>query len=419
VGISLPVFLIGILLILVFAVMLGWLPSFGRGQTVALGWWTTGFLTKSGLKALILPSITLCMFQMALIMRLVRAEMLEVLRTDYIKFARARGLTDRAIHFGHALKNTLVPVITITGLQLGSLIAFAIITETVPGRAWTAVHQAGFCRHTGDGGLSLPCRAGLRVPQSDRRSAVLCGRSAAAHRAARSTTLTVRMGPIEHLRHDHAALTALRRDLHAHPELGFEEHRTVEVVTRELSALGVEHHSGIGKTGVVGVIRGVSSGSGRSIGLRADMDALPMHEENDFPHVSRFKGRMHGCGHDGHTTMLLGTARYLSRTRRDGTAYLIFQPVRKVSAAAGHGRRTGCSALPGRRGMRSTMARPAAGADRRATGTDDGGRRPHRDPHRRARRPRRAPAPDHRSRTRCRPYHHCGAIDRRPQRQPD
>src|SRR5450631_1330611 len=125
------------------------------------------------------------------------------------------------------------------------------------------------------------------------------------------------MSPIEHLRNDHAALTILRRDLHAHPELGFEEHRTVEVVTRELAALGVEHHSGIGKTG----------GSGRSIGLRADMDALPMHEENDFAHVSRFKGRMHGCGHDGHTTMLLGAARYLSRTRRfDGTVYLIFQP---------------------------------------------------------------------------------------------
>ena len=100
--------------------MLGWLPSFGRGDTVALGWWTTGLLTKSGLKALILPAITLSLFQMTLIMRLVRAEMLEVLRTDYIKFARARGLTDRAIHFGHALKNTLVPVITITGLQLGA-----------------------------------------------------------------------------------------------------------------------------------------------------------------------------------------------------------------------------------------------------------------------------------------------------------
>jgi peptide/nickel transport system permease protein len=131
IGVSLPTFLIGILLILVFSVELGWLPSFGRGETVAIGWWTTGLLTVSGLKALILPSITLGLFQMTLIMRLVRAEMLEVLRTDYIRFARARGLSDRAIHFGHALKNTLVPVITITGLQLGSIIAFAIITETV------------------------------------------------------------------------------------------------------------------------------------------------------------------------------------------------------------------------------------------------------------------------------------------------
>src|SRR5437763_4895972 len=131
VGVSLPTFVIGILLILVFAVLLGWLPSFGRGDTVAFGWWTTGLFTASGLKALILPSITLSLFTMTLIIRLVRAEMLEVLRTDYIKFARARGLTDRAIHFGHALKNTLVPVITITGLQLGSIIAFAIRTETV------------------------------------------------------------------------------------------------------------------------------------------------------------------------------------------------------------------------------------------------------------------------------------------------
>src|SRR5260370_12000348 len=130
-GVSLPTFLIGILLILIFAVILGWLPSFGRGETEAFGWWTTGLLTKSGLKALILPSITLSLFQMTLIMRLVRAEMLEGLRTDYVKFARPRGLSDRAIHFGHALKNTLVPVITITGLQLGSIIAFAIITETV------------------------------------------------------------------------------------------------------------------------------------------------------------------------------------------------------------------------------------------------------------------------------------------------
>ncbi len=131
IGVSLPTFLIGILLILFFAVLLGWLPSYGRGETVALGWWSTGLLTRDGWLHLILPAITLGLFQMTLIMRLVRSEMLEVLRTDYIKFARARGLSDRAIHFGHALKNTLVPVITITGLQLGSIIAFSLITEQV------------------------------------------------------------------------------------------------------------------------------------------------------------------------------------------------------------------------------------------------------------------------------------------------
>lgn len=130
-GVSLPTFLIGILLILVFSVQLGWLPSYGRGDTVKLGWWTTGLLTTSGWKHLILPAVTLSLFQVALVLRLVRSEMLEVLRADYIKFARARGLTKRAIHFGHALKNTLVPVITIMGLQLGGIIAFAIVTETV------------------------------------------------------------------------------------------------------------------------------------------------------------------------------------------------------------------------------------------------------------------------------------------------
>ena len=131
IGISLPTFVTGILLILVFSVWLGWLPSFGRGDVVDVGWWSTGFLTMSGLQALILPSIMLCLFQLTLIMRLVRAEMLEVLRTDYIKFARARGLSDRSIHFHHALRNTLIPVVTIFGLQLGGLIAFAIVTETV------------------------------------------------------------------------------------------------------------------------------------------------------------------------------------------------------------------------------------------------------------------------------------------------
>ncbi len=131
IGVSLPTFLIGILLIYVFSVELGWLPSFGRGEVVDLGWWNTGFLTASGLKALILPAITLGLYQMTLIMRLVRSEMLEVLRQDYIRFARARGLSDRTINFRHALKNTMVPVITIIGLQLGAIIAFAIITETV------------------------------------------------------------------------------------------------------------------------------------------------------------------------------------------------------------------------------------------------------------------------------------------------
>ncbi len=131
VGVSLPNFLIGILLILVFAVELKWLPSYGRGDVTQLGFWSTGLLTTSGAKALVLPAITLSLGTMTLVMRLVRSEMLEVLRTDFIKFARARGLTDRAVNFGHALKNTLVPVMTITGLQLGNIIAFAIVTETV------------------------------------------------------------------------------------------------------------------------------------------------------------------------------------------------------------------------------------------------------------------------------------------------
>ncbi len=146
-GVSLPTFLIGILLILVFSVELNVLPSFGRGETVEIGWWTTGFLTWSGIKALILPSITLCLFQLTLIMRLVRAEMMEVLRTDYIKFARARGLPDRKVHFGHALKNTLVPVITVIGLQFGSIVAFAIITETVfqwPGMGLLFIQAVNF-----------------------------------------------------------------------------------------------------------------------------------------------------------------------------------------------------------------------------------------------------------------------------------
>ena len=147
VGISVPTFVTGILLILVFSIWLNWLPSFGRGEVVQLGWWSTGLLTTSGLKSLVLPSVMLGLFQVTLIMRLVRAEMLEVLRTDFIRFARARGLPDRAVHFAHALRNTLMPVITITGLQLGSMIAFAIITETVfqwPGMGLLFIHAVNF-----------------------------------------------------------------------------------------------------------------------------------------------------------------------------------------------------------------------------------------------------------------------------------
>jgi peptide/nickel transport system permease protein len=147
IGISVPTFVTGILLILVFSVTLNWLPSFGRGETIQLGWWSTGFLTFSGLKSLILPSVMLGLFQVTLIMRLVRAEMLEVLRTDYIRFARARGLTNRVVNFGHALRNTLMPVITIVGLQLGSMIAFAIITETVfqwPGMGLLFIQAVNF-----------------------------------------------------------------------------------------------------------------------------------------------------------------------------------------------------------------------------------------------------------------------------------
>jgi amidohydrolase len=143
------------------------------------------------------------------------------------------------------------------------------------------------------------------------------------------------MKPPEYIHRWHDEFTLIRRDLHAHPELGFEEHRTAKVVVERLAALGIEHHAGIGRTGVVAVIPGRRQASGRSVGLRADMDALPMQEENEFAHKSRYEGRMHGCGHDGHTTMLLAAARYLHETRNfDGTAYLIFQPGEEGFAGA-------------------------------------------------------------------------------------
>lgn len=147
VGVSLPTFVIGIGLIYLFSVQFDVLPSFGRGEVVSLGWWSTGFLTKSGWAAIVMPAITLSLYQLTLILRLVRTEMLEVLRTDYVKFARARGLTNRAVHFRHALKNTLMPVVTIIGLQIGSLIAFSIVTETVfqwPGMGLLFIQAVGF-----------------------------------------------------------------------------------------------------------------------------------------------------------------------------------------------------------------------------------------------------------------------------------
>jgi len=141
--------------------------------------------------------------------------------------------------------------------------------------------------------------------------------------------------PVLHISGWHAEFTALRRDLHMHPELGFEEHRTAKIVSERLAAFGIEHHAGIGRTGIVAVVHGRSNASGRAVGLRADMDALPMQEENEFAHKSRYDGRMHGCGHDGHTTMLLAAARYLHATRNfDGTAYLIFQPGEEGYAGA-------------------------------------------------------------------------------------
>jgi hippurate hydrolase len=143
------------------------------------------------------------------------------------------------------------------------------------------------------------------------------------------------MKPSDYIARWNDEFISIRRDLHAHPELAFDEHRTARVVQEHLAALGIEHHTGIGKTGVVAVIAGARNESGRSVGLRADMDALPMQEENEFAHKSRYEGRMHGCGHDGHTTMLLAAAKYLHETRAfDGTAYLIFQPGEEGHAGA-------------------------------------------------------------------------------------
>lgn len=147
IGVSLPTFLIGILLILIFSVWLGWLPSFGRGETLDLGWWSTGLFTWSGIKALIMPAVTLALFQLTLVMRLVRSEMLEVLRADYIRFAHARGMSNRAVYFSYALRNTMLPVITVAGLQIGNIVAFSIVVETVfqwPGLGYLIIQAIHF-----------------------------------------------------------------------------------------------------------------------------------------------------------------------------------------------------------------------------------------------------------------------------------
>jgi peptide/nickel transport system permease protein len=147
IGVSTPTFVTGIVLILVFAVTLKWLPSFGRGEVTQLGWWSTGFLTGSGWRAVILPAVTLSLYQLTLVMRLVRAEMIDVLGSDFIRYARARGLPERHIHYRLALRNALMPVITVTGLQIGSLIAFAIVTETVfqwPGMGLLFIQAVSF-----------------------------------------------------------------------------------------------------------------------------------------------------------------------------------------------------------------------------------------------------------------------------------
>ena len=142
--------------------------------------------------------------------------------------------------------------------------------------------------------------------------------------------------PVEYVKRFHEELTAFRRDIHAHPELGFEEHRTADAVARQLGALGIEMHRGLAGTGIVGTIRGRQNRSGRAIGLRADMDCLPIHEANTHAHRSTHAGRMHACGHDGHTTMLLGAARYVNDTRDfDGTVHLIFQPAEESGGGGG------------------------------------------------------------------------------------
>ncbi len=230
------------------------------------------------------------------------------------------------------------------------------------------------------------------------------------------------MKPSERIRTCHDEFTAIRRDLHAHPELGFEEHRTARVVQEKLAALGIEHHTGIGKTGIVAVIPGTTNTQRHAVGLRADMDALPMQEENEFAHKSRYEGRMHGCGHDGHTTMLLAAAQVPARDAPLRRHRVLHLPAGRggLCRRQGDDRGRALRALSRGAGVRAAqLAGLAAGPDRHHARPRDGRRRPHRDHDRRQGRPRRASARGDRSGARRRPHHHGRAIDRQPQREPD
>jgi hypothetical protein len=276
-----------------------------------------GLLTAKGWHHITLPAITLAIFQLTLIMRLVRAEMLEVLRTDYIKFARARGLSNRAIHFGHALKNTLVPVMTITGLQLGGLIAFAIITETVfqwPGMGLLFIQAVTFA--------DIPVMAAYLCLIAlifvvinlvvDLLYFVVDPACAWARREGTDAGPLMQpagwAGRLRTSRSFTRADGALRRDLHAHPELGFEEVYTAAASRRLIKGRAAQRS-------------GKHDGPARRHGRAAHDRAQRLRWK------SGKSGLMHGCGHDGHTAMLVGAARYLAETRNfDGTAVLIFQP---------------------------------------------------------------------------------------------
>jgi hypothetical protein len=315
----------------VFAVLLGWLPSFGRGDTVALGWWTTGLPHQERPEGADPAAITLSLFQMTLIIRLVRAEMLEVLRTDYIKFARARGLTDRAIHFGHALKNTLVPVITITGCSS----AVSSPSPSSPkrcssGPAWVS------CSFQAINFADIPVMAAylclialvfvfinlvvdLTYYAVDPRPA---------HRARRrALDLPSMTNPVAHISPWHADSRPCAATFTCIPSSAS---RSTAPPGSSASASPRSGSSIIRASARQAWSPSFAGGPTRAAapsGLRADMDCVAHAGGERVRAQVALRRPMHGCGHDGHTTMLLAAARYLHETRNfDGTVYLIFQP---------------------------------------------------------------------------------------------